>query len=163
MSDTATTPNSAIDQLAEQHLEQDLVLDPIGATEMGIAGHDHELPDFTPAGFEARIDLVRRSLAEARAIEPGSPREEVAKDAFVERLGLEVERYEAGVPQHQLNAISSVPAALRQVFDLMPTATEQDWEVVAIRLNQIGTTLDGYRDTLLEQAAQGRVSAVRQV
>ncbi|WP_238332339.1 DUF885 domain-containing protein [Kribbella jejuensis] len=158
-----TTPNSPIDQLAERHLEQDIVLDPIGATELGIAGHDHELPDFTPAGFAARIDLTRQSLAEARAIEPGSPREEVAKDAFVERLGLELERYEAGVPQHQLNAISSVPAALRQVFDLMPTATEQDWEVVAIRLNQIGTTLDGYRDTLLEQADAGRISAVRQV
>ncbi|MFF0269285.1 DUF885 domain-containing protein [Kribbella sp. NPDC004536] len=163
MTDAVTTPNSPIDQLAEQHLEQDIVLDPIGATEMGIAGHDHELPDFTPAGFAARVDLTRRSLAAARAIEPGSPREEVAKDAFVERLGLELERYEAGVPQHQLNAISSVPAALRQVFDLMPTATEQDWEVVAIRLNQIGTTLDGYRDTLLEQADAGRVSAVRQV
>ncbi|GAA3119570.1 uncharacterized protein (DUF885 family) [Kribbella aluminosa] len=159
----ATKPNSPIDQLAERHLEQDVVLDPLGATEMGIAGHDHELPDFTPDGFAARIDLTRRSLAEARAIEPSSPREEVAKDAFVERLGLELEMYEAGVPQHQLNAISSVPAALRQVFDLMPTGTQQDWEVVAIRLNQIGTTLDGYRDTLLEQAALGRISAVRQV
>ncbi|HWD83821.1 MAG TPA: DUF885 domain-containing protein [Kribbella sp.] len=163
MSDAMTTPNSPIDQLAERHLEQDIVLDPIGATEMGIAGHDHELPDFTPDGFAARIDLTRRSLAAAQAIEPGSPREEVAKDAFVERLGLELERYEAGVPQHQLNAISSVPAALRQVFDLMPTGTDQDWEVVAIRLNQIGTTLDGYRDTLLEQASGGRISAVRQV
>ena len=159
----APTPNSPIDQLAERHLEQHIVLDPIEATELGIAGHDHELPDFTPAGFEARVELTRQSLAEARSIEPASPREEVAKDAFVERLGLELESYEAGVPQHQLNAIASVPAALRQVFDLMATDTEQDWETVAIRLNQIGTTLDGYRDTLLEQAAAGRVSAVRQV
>jgi uncharacterized protein (DUF885 family) len=159
----ARTPNSPIDRLAERHLEQEIVLDPIAATELGIAGHDHELPDFTPAGFEARVELTRQTLAQARAIEPASPREEVAKDALVERLGLELERYEAGVPQHQLNAISSVPAALRQVFDLMPTDTEQDWETVAIRLNQIGTTLDGYRDTLLEQVALGRISAVRQV
>jgi uncharacterized protein (DUF885 family) len=159
----ATTPNSPIDQLAERHLEQEIALDPILATELGVAGHDHELPDFTPGGFEARIALTRKSLAEAGAIAPASPREEVAKDAFVERLGLEAERYEAGVPQHQLNAISSVPAALRQVFDLMPTDSEQDWEIVAIRLNQIGTALDGYRETLLEQADQGRISAVRQV
>ena len=92
---------------------------------MGIAGHDHELPDYTPSGFEARIELTRRSVAEAQAIEPGSPREEVAKDAFLERLGLELERFEAGVPQHQLNALASVPAEVRQVFDLMPTATRQ--------------------------------------
>jgi len=158
-----STPNSPIDQLAERHLEQEIALDPLLATELGITGHDHELPDFTPAGFAARIELTRGSLAEAASIEPGSPREEVAKDAFVERLGLEFERYQAGVPQHQLNSIASVPVGLRQVFDLMPTATPQDWEIVAIRLNQIGTALDGYRDTLLEQADQGRVSAVRQV
>ena len=158
-----STPNSPIDQLAERHLEQEIALDPLLATELGITGHDHELPDFTPAGFAARIELTRGSLAEAASIEPGSPREEVAKDAFVERLGLEFERYQAGVPQHQLNSIASVPVGLRQVFDLMPTATPQDWEIVAIRLNQIGTALDGYRDTLLEQAAQGRISAVRQV
>ena len=56
---------------------------------MGIAGHDHELPDYTPSGFEALIELTRRSVAEAQAIETGSPREEVAKDAFLERLGLD--------------------------------------------------------------------------
>jgi uncharacterized protein (DUF885 family) len=159
----ASTPDSPIDRLAERHLEQYIALDPIEATELGIAGHDHALPDYTPAGFEAMAELTRRSVAEAQAIEPASPREEVAKDAFLERLGLQLERFEAGVPQHQLNAISAVPAGLRQVFDLMPTATDQDWETIAIRLNQIGTTLDGYRDTLLDQAARGRVSAVRQV
>ena len=131
-----STPNSPIDQLAERHLEQEIALDPLLATELGVTGHDHELPDFTPAGFAARIELTRGSLAEAASIEPGSPREEVAKDAFVERLGLEFERYQAGVPQHQLNSIASVPVGLRQVFDLMPTATPQDWEIVAIRLNQ---------------------------
>ncbi|MEU8225160.1 DUF885 domain-containing protein [Kribbella sp. NPDC048915] len=157
------TPDSPIDHLAERHLEQELVLDPLLATELGVVGHDHELPDLTAAGFEAKAELLSRSLAEAAAITPGSPREEVAKDAFVERLGLELERYEAGVPQHQLNAIASVPVGLRSVFDLMPTASEHDWGIVAIRLNQIGTALDGYRETLLEQAAQGRVSAVRQV
>jgi uncharacterized protein (DUF885 family) len=159
----ARTPNSPIDQLADRHLEQYVALSPTAATFMGIAGHDHELPDFTPSGFEALAELTRRSVAEAQAIETGSPREEVAKDAFLERLGLEIERFEAGVPQHQLNAIASVPAEIRQVFDLMPTATDQDWETIAIRLGRVGTALDGYRDTLLEQAGKGRVSAVRQV
>ncbi|GAA2802095.1 DUF885 domain-containing protein [Kribbella solani] len=160
---SASTPTSPIDQLADRYLEQSFVLDPIAATEMGVAGHDHELPDYTPAGFEAPAELIRRTVAEAGTIEPGSPREEVAKDALLERLGLELERHEAGVPQYQLNAISSVPAYLRQVFDLMPTATAENWENVAIRLNQLGTTLDGYRETLLDQADHGRVSAVRQV
>ncbi|MGW6281854.1 DUF885 domain-containing protein [Kribbella sp. NPDC055071] len=159
----ANTPNAPIDQVAEGYLEQYVVLQPAGATFMGIAGHDHELPDYSPSGFDGLIELTRRSVAAAQATETGSPREEVAKDGFLERLGLALESLEAGLPQRQLNAISSIPAEIRQVFDLMPTATDQDWETIAIRLNQVGTALDGYRDTLLEQAGQGQVSAVRQV
>ncbi|MFF1818529.1 DUF885 domain-containing protein [Kribbella sp. NPDC058245] len=155
--------DSPIDKLSESYLEELIALNPIEATYFGIEGHDHELPDYTPAGFDAVLALTRRTLAQATAIEPASPREEVAKDAFVERLGLEQETYEAGVPQHQLNAISSVPANIRQVFDLMPTASNDDWERIAIRLNLVGTALDGYRETLLDQAGQGRVSARRQV
>nr|WP_275402617.1 DUF885 domain-containing protein [Streptomyces sp. SID13031] len=138
-------------------------MDPTESTFMGIQGHDHELPDYSPAGFEALIELHRQTVAEASAVQATSPREEVARDALLERLGLEVESYEAGVQQHQLNAISCVAVDIRQVFDLMPTATQDDWETIAIRLNLVGTTLDGFRDTLTEQAAAGRVSARRQV
>ncbi|MET7279251.1 DUF885 domain-containing protein [Kribbella sp. NPDC005582] len=155
--------DSPIDRLSESYLEEYIALNPTEATFLGVEGHDHELPDYSPAGFEAVLELTRRTLTAAAAIEPATPREEVAKDAFVERLGLEQETYQAGVPQHQLNAISSVPANLRVVFDLMPTASDDDWERIAIRLNQVGTALDGYRETLLDQAGQGRVSARRQV
>lgn len=162
MTDT-TPPNSPIDQISEQFLEAYAALDPTEATSMGIPGHDHELPDYSPAGFEALTDLYRRTVAEASAAQPSSPREEAARDALLERIGLDLEQCEAGVPQHQLNAISCVPVDIRSVFDLMPTATQDDWETIAIRLNLVGTTLDGYRETLTEQAAAGRVSAARQV
>jgi uncharacterized protein (DUF885 family) len=159
----ATTPNSPIDQISERFLADFVELSPTSATFMGIEGHDHRLPDHSPAGYQALIELNRRTIADATAVQPGSPREEVAKDALLERLGLELETYEAGVPQYQLNALASVPAEIRQVFDLMPTESESDWETIAIRLNQVGTTLDGFRDSLTEQAAAGRVSAARQV
>ncbi|MEU4393321.1 DUF885 domain-containing protein [Kribbella sp. NPDC023855] len=159
----ATTPNSPIDQISERYLEAYAELSPAEATFMGIQGHDHRLPDLSPAGFEALIDLNRRTVAEASAVQVASPREEVAKDGLLERLGLQLESYQAGVPQHQLNVISCEATHIRQVFDLMPTATQDDWETIAIRLNQVGTTLDGYRETLTEQAGLGRVSAARQV
>ena len=159
----ATTPTSPIDEISERFLEDYVELSPTAATYMGIGGHDHQLPDFSPAGFEALTELNRRTIADATAVVPGSPREEVARDALLERLGLELETYEAGVPQYQLNALASVPAEIRQVFDLMPTASESDWETIAIRLNQVDTTLDGFRESLLDQAGRGRVSAARQV
>jgi uncharacterized protein (DUF885 family) len=159
----ATTPNSPIDEISERFLDAYVELVPTAATFMGIEGYDDRLPDYSPAGFAALAELNRRTIAEAGAAETPSEREQVAKEALLERLGLELETYQAGIPQYQLNAIASVPAELRQVFDLMPTETEEHWRTIATRLGKIGAALDGYRQSLLEQAGQGQVSAVRQV
>jgi uncharacterized protein (DUF885 family) len=159
----ATTPNSPIDEISERFLDAYVELMPTAATFMGIEGYDDRLPDYSPAGFAALAELNRRTIAEAGATETPSQREQVAKEALLERLGLELETYQAGVPQYQLNAIASVPAEIRQVFDLMPTATEEHWRTIATRLSKIGAALEGYRQSLLEQAGQGRVSALRQV
>jgi uncharacterized protein (DUF885 family) len=159
----ATTPNSPIDEISERFLDAYVELVPTAATFMGIEGYDDRLPDYTPAGFAALAELNRRTIAEAEATETPSEREQVAKEALLERLGLELETYQAGIPQYQLNAIASVPAEIRQVFDLMPTETDEHWRTIATRLGKIGAALEGYRQSLVEQAAQGRVSAVRQV
>ncbi|MDT7655057.1 MAG: hypothetical protein QOI36_6468, partial [Pseudonocardiales bacterium] len=159
----ATTPNSPIDDISERFLDAYVELVPTAATYMGIEGYDDRLPDYSPAGFTALAELNRRTIAEAGTTDTPSEREQVAKEALLERLGLELETYQAGIPQYQLNAIASVPAELRQVFDLMPTETEEHWRTIATRLGRIGAALEGYRQSLLEQAAQGRVSAVRQV
>ncbi len=37
----------------------------------------------------------------------------MAKDALLERIELEAERYEAGVPQYELNGIYCVPVETR--------------------------------------------------
>ena len=119
-----TTPQSPIDRISERYLDEYVQLVPTAATFMGIAGYDDQYPDYSPAGFEAQAELTRRTVAEARTAETPTEREQVAKEALLERLGLDLETHEAGLQQYQLNAIASVPAEIRQVFDLMPTATE---------------------------------------
>ncbi|WP_020393363.1 DUF885 family protein [Kribbella catacumbae] len=162
MTDT-TAPHSPIDELSERFLAARAELSPAAATIMGMQGYDDKLPDRSPGGFDALIDLHRTTVAEAKTVEVSSFREETAKDALLERIELDLERYEAGVPQYELNGISCVPVELRAVFDLMPTSTDEDWENLGRRLDQVGTTLDGYRETLLQQADAGRVSSARQV
>jgi uncharacterized protein (DUF885 family) len=157
------TANSPIDRISEQYLDALIELSPIHATYLGIEGYDDKYPDFSPAGYQAQGELARRTIAEAEATEPATQREEVAKTALLERLGLEVEALDAGLWQHQLNAIASVAPEIRAVFDLLPTETEQHWDNIAARLGKVGEALDGYRTTLREEAAQGRVSAVRQM
>jgi uncharacterized protein (DUF885 family) len=162
---SAPTPRP-VDAVADRYVEDAAALDPVGATYLGVPGHDHELTDLSPDGFAARDRLARAALAAARAAEPTDDRERVAQDAFTERLGLQTELHDAGVPQSQVSVISSGLHEVRAVFDLMDTGDPHDeeaWSHVAARLAAVPGTLDGYRATLASSADQGRVSARRQL
>ncbi|XBB70171.1 DUF885 domain-containing protein [Nocardioides sp. WV_118_6] len=151
-----------VDARTDQYVEDLAALDPITATFAGIAGHDGELPDLSPDGFAATEELHRRALTDVAALETADAREQVAKDAFLERVGLSVERADAGVERSEFSVISSALHAVREVFDLMPTETDEQWEAIGRRLAAVPTALAGYRTTLSEEAAAGRVSAKRQ-
>ena len=152
----------AIDALADSYVDEIAALDPLLATYAGIPGHDHEMPDLSPAGLAAVNDLNVRTLAALRDLEPVDERERVAKEAMQERLGLEVEMFEAGLVQI-LRVLASPMQGVREVFDLMPTEGAEAWSNIATRLALIPGALDGYRATLLDEAARGRVPAKRQV
>ena len=128
-----------VDARTDQYVEEVVALDPLTATFAGIAGHDDKLPDLTPAGFDAVEELNRRALAEVAALEPSDDRERVAKEAFLERVGLEVEKAEAGFERSAVSVISSGVHAMREVFDLMPTDTEEDWQTIGDRLAAVPT------------------------
>ncbi|WP_283615101.1 DUF885 domain-containing protein, partial [Mycolicibacterium poriferae] len=52
---------------------------------------------------------------------------------------------------------------MRDVFDLMPTDTEQDWATISRRLAQIPQRAAGYADGLRAAVSAGRAPAARQV
>lgn len=151
-----------VDDLASAYVDDVAALDPITATAVGITGHDHELPDLSPDGHAAREALARAAYAAVRAATPTDEREQVAKDAFLERTGLELETVDAGLARHELSVISGWSNAIRESFDLLPTETTDDWENLASRLVAIPQALADYRTTLLEEAGRGRVVARRQ-
>ena len=152
-----------VDAVAERFVDEYAALDPLAATYLGLPGHEGRLTDLSPAGFAARADLTRRALAEATAAEPSDEREQVAKDAFLERLGLDVELDEAGVPQSQVSVLTSGLHEVRSVFDLMATEGEEAWSNIDARLAAIPATLEGYRETLVRAADAGDVAAKRQL
>ena len=162
MTTTLDPDDRPVDAIADAFVEEYAALDPIAATEFGIAGHEDRMTDLSPDGFAAREELVRRTLNAAAEATPTDERERTAQDAFVERLTLTLERSEAGVPQSEVSVIVSGLHDVRMVFDLMDTSTEDGWRNVDARLEAVGPTLEGYRRTLLESADAGRVSARRQ-
>lgn len=152
-----------VDAIAEQFVEDYVVLDPLTATYVGIAGYDDQLADLSPAGYEQRETLTRRALEQMRKADPSDDRERAAKDSFLERLTVTLDQYAAKTPQSQVSVIASELHNLRGVFDLMSTDGEQAWSNINTRLSRIPQVIDDYRQTLTASADAGRVSAKRQL
>ncbi|GII99600.1 uncharacterized protein (DUF885 family) [Sediminihabitans luteus] len=163
-----TTPQpprtpSAIDEIADAYVRTVVELNPLAATMLGIPGHDHLMPDLSPAGLAADADAARATL---RALDDATPVDDVdlvTLAAMRERLGLEVELYEADEFHARLNNIACPVQDLRDVFDVMPTGTVEAWENVAARLAALPGAVDGYVESLRAAAARGHVAAARQV
>ena len=170
MSDTSPTgpagPSrrpTAIDAVAEDYVDAVVEASPLEATHLGIPGHDHEVDDLSPDGYAHHAELARATLRRLDTVEPVDDVDRVTVAAMRERLGLVVETHEAGYDRMELNVIATPLQGLRDVLDLMPTATQDDWATIAARLSQVPRALDQWTTTLRESADRGLVTARRQV
>ena len=164
-----TGPVGTPRQVADRYVDAVCDLDPIVATSLGTRPGDDRLPDPSPAGLEAEAELTRRTLAELDAVLAADPAldddpvERRCARLLRERLGAEQAAHEAGEGFRALSNLFSPVHSIRQVFLLMPTATEDDWSVVARRMARVPEAYRGYLDTLREGAARGLLVAPRQV
>jgi uncharacterized protein (DUF885 family) len=160
-----TTPRrpTPVDAVATEHFTASVALSPIEATYLGVPGHDDELDDLSPAGFAEHSALRRETLARLEHVHPVDEIDEVTVAAMRERLGLYEELYASGEEERALNVIASPLQMVREIFDLMPTATDGDWGTIARRLGAVPAALGGWQDTLELAASRGQVASRRQV
>ncbi len=135
LSPTQPASRRQVDEIADSFVEAWAALSPLTATYLGIAGHDSELPDLSLDGYQAREDLVRRTLAQMRPVDPVDERGLAAKEAFLERMTVSLEQYAAKTPQSQVSVIESELHSLRSAFDLMNTDGDEAWEAIESRLS----------------------------
>jgi uncharacterized protein (DUF885 family) len=158
---------TAVDAVAERYLATYASLDPCAATEMGIVGddvnYDTDITDYSPDGVAARADAASIALRELSGVTAEDDVDVVTLAALRERLGVQVELHEAGLDVGELNVIASPLQSMRNVFDLMPMDTEDDWRVISERLSRVPDRVAGYADALRAAVAAGRPPAVRQV
>ncbi|PZS19461.1 MAG: DUF885 domain-containing protein [Pseudonocardiales bacterium] len=133
------------------------------ATFLGIPGHDAQLPDLSPEWLESVSELRRRTLAALSGTPAAHPNDRVTAAALGELLSVEEDLRAAGTEEADLNNIASPVQELRDVFDLMPTASADDWATVATRLGAVPKAIGGYLESLRLAASRGDVSARRQV
>jgi len=153
---------SEIYDLSDRYVERYAALDPVAATLEGLTGHDHEMTDFSPGGYEERNehDVTTLQALEHAVVE--NDRDRIAGNVLREALETSIELYDAGEHLRALNIIASPVQYVRMVFDMMPTETETDWDVIAARLALVPQGLSTYEASLSEGAREGLVAARRQ-
>ena len=155
-------PQTDVDRIAEAHFDAEIDLSPLAATYLGIPGHDSEIDDFSPDGYAAASRLRRATLASLEQASPVDDVDRVTLAAMRERLGLAEETHEAGLDLAAINVLASPMQEVRDVLDLMPTATPEDWANIAGRLERIPTALEQWTDSLSAAAAKGEIAPLRQ-
>ena len=121
-----------------------------------LAAHD-------PLAAGRWADELRRTLRLIEETPRADAVDEVTAAAMMERLGLESESIEAGDHFAAVNNIDSPVQWLRDVFDLMPTRSDDDWSNIASRMAGMPRAVSGYIETLREGIARGIVPARRAV
>ncbi|WP_349898063.1 DUF885 domain-containing protein [Parafrigoribacterium soli] len=156
----APTP---VDAIAEEWVDTELELHPEMHVYLGRPGREGEYSDYSPAGAERAIAEARKTL---RRITEAVPQDDVDRITVMDlsrELQLAIDKHEAGFDQRDLNVIASPAQELRDIFDLVPTATEEDWRSIALRLHNLPTAMNGYIETLRSGISSGNVPAIRQL
>ena len=151
-----------IDQTSNDFVRDLAAISPLAAVYLGMPT-ERLLDDLSPDGLAEQADLARRAVASAAEQPIGSAAEQVAADVLLERLGLHLDRYEAGDFHSELNVIASPVQHVRMLFDLLPKHTDDDFADVAARMRAVPEAFTGYADSLRDGVRRGRVSALRQV
>jgi uncharacterized protein (DUF885 family) len=155
------TPDASPRAVADRYVDGVVRLNPITATGLGIPVGQDKLPDLSPAGSAEMAALQRGTLGElARVVDAAGGLEALDADErraarlLRERLEASLALHDAGEDLRSLSTLFSPVQSVRQVFQLMPQATEEDWDVIARRLHEVPRALESYTQSLAEGAAQ---------
>lgn len=155
---------SDIFEISDRLVDRIAAIDPMIATTMGVAGHDHLWGEGGQAKLDAFLELVSTTTAEIDALPPTEDHWDLlARRVAREDLVLHRSIIESGEPYRDLNSIASPAQDIRGVFDIMPTETEEHWENISSRLNAVSSPLAAYRSLLEVGRGRGDTVPVRQV
>ena len=160
---TDQRPTTPIDALAEEWVTTLIDLVPDIAIYIGAPGRTGEYADLSPAGHDRLAEATRELVRRLEAAEPGDAVDEVTKADLLSESKLSLEAYDAKLHLRDLNVIASPAQEIRDTFDLMPTASVDDWATISQRLGNLPGAVSGYIETLRAGIAEGVVPSKRQV
>ena len=154
---------SPIFELADSYVEHAARTNPETATMLGITGYDHLLDDYSLEAMEAEAAFRNQTLATLKALEPIDDIDRISAAVMAERLGVEADVHETGERQSAMSVLWGPASGIRQIFEMTPSATDEQRENVRQRLEQVPVALSSWRETLEHAAARGQVTSLRQI
>ena len=154
---------SKLDVLAEEWVKKLVELSPDFATYAGFKVGEDCLEDTSPEAGAEYNRLEKEMLAKVEATEVADEVDNVTKMAMTSTLKLSNEIYEAGLWKRDLNPIASTAQGIRDIFDISPTATVENWENLAKRMRAVDGAVEGYIACLREGIKANDTPAVRQI
>jgi uncharacterized protein (DUF885 family) len=152
-----------IDQLANQEVLDQAATYPSFATSIGYPGGEGDMDDYSPEALAQEQTDIKAVVAKLEALTPVDDIDMVTKEAMLFSLKGEIATYDSGLAFRSLNNIASPAQGVRDVFDISPTATVEDWENLASRMSKVGESLRGYARSLEEGAKRNDAPAARQL
>ncbi|MFI9424513.1 DUF885 domain-containing protein [Streptomyces achromogenes] len=139
-------------QIADAYVDDLIALDPVTGTYLGVRESSSRLPDYSPEGWDAQARLARDTLARLDEAErrPGadSDVERRCGRLLRERLTAQLAMHEAGEHLREVGNMHTPGHAVREIFTVTPTETEEDWAAIAQRLRAVPEAFAGYRASL---------------
>jgi uncharacterized protein (DUF885 family) len=154
---------SPVYQLSDAYIEESAALDPATATYLGIAGYDHLMTDFSPSGHDARAALDRQTLSKLNELDASSDDDRLAAGVLRESLELSGLEHQAGEHLRAIRVIAGDVDSARSIFDLMPTETAEDWDVIGQRLSHVPEAFAGMCESWKLGLQRNTVAPRRQV
>ena len=135
----------------------------MGATQIGIRDLDDQLDNFTIAEADAQASLAKEIVEKAKALQPVDDIDRISQSVLIERLESRLKLHQSKESFITYSPIVNPAAYIRQIFTIMPTDGDKSITNIAARLNLVGKSLAGWKDTLQEMDALGLKTARRQV
>jgi uncharacterized protein (DUF885 family) len=135
----------------------------MSSTYLGITDLNDQLDDFSIEGRAVKAELTRATLAQLATLEPIDEIDRVTKSVMQERLTSSLELHDSFESHILFNVLTSPPANIRQVFEMMPKESAQDFDNIAKRLLAVDKAHLSWISTIDTLGKKGKTAAQRQI
>ena len=157
------TFRSPIFELSHTYVDDAAALSPMSCTYLGNGLNQDKLNDFSIAEAQKAADLTKATLTKLMALKPIDEIDRIAQTVMKERLESSLALHESQESFVLWNVLTSPPSNVRAIFELMPKASDQDFDNIAKRLMAVDGAYKSWTGAIMEVAKSGKTTSQRQV